>query len=41
MNSIKNAIETEAVFSDLMNDDTITTLLNNDFQNIINHYLSN
>lgn len=38
------AIEDEEIldniYEDFMNDDSITTLLNNDFQEIINHYLS-
>ncbi|OFQ09682.1 hypothetical protein HMPREF2953_10880 [Staphylococcus sp. HMSC072E01] len=37
-------IEDEAIldkiYDDFMNDDTITTVLNNDLQAIINHYLS-
>lgn len=38
------AIEDEAIldkiYDDFMNDDTIKTVLNNDLQTIINHYLS-
>lgn len=38
------AIEDEAildkVYDDFMNDDSITTVLNNDLQTIISHYLS-
>lgn len=38
------AIEDEKIlnkiYEDFMNDDCITTLLNNDLQKIINHYLS-
>lgn len=38
------AIEDEEIlakiYEEFMNDDTITTVLNNDFQTIINHYLS-
>ena len=38
------AIEDEEIldniYDDFMNDDTITTVLNNDLQTIINHYLS-
>ncbi|MCE4952810.1 hypothetical protein [Staphylococcus hominis] len=38
------AIEDEAIlhkiYEDFMNDDTITTVFNNDLQTIINHYLS-
>jgi len=38
------AIEDEAIldkiYDDFMNDDSITTLLNNDLQTIISHYLS-
>lgn len=38
------AIEDEEIlhkiYEDFMNDDSITTVLNNDFQTIINHYLS-
>ncbi|MDW4297734.1 hypothetical protein QI059_10495 [Staphylococcus saprophyticus] len=30
----------DKIYNDFMNDDTITTLLNNDFYDIINHYLS-
>ena len=30
----------DKIYDDFMNDDSITTLLNNDFQEIINHYLS-
>ena len=30
----------DKIYEDFMNDDAITTLLNNDFQDIINHYLS-
>ena len=30
----------DKIYEDFMNDDSITTLLNNDFQEIINHYLS-
>ncbi|WP_447548938.1 hypothetical protein [Staphylococcus aureus] len=29
----------EKIYEDFMNDDSITTVLNNDFQNIINRYL--
>ena len=38
------AIEDEEIlnkiYNDFMNDDSITTVLNNDFQDIINHYLT-
>ena len=38
------AIEDEEIlhkiYEDFMNDDSITTVLNNDLQTIINHYLS-
>lgn len=30
----------DKIYEDFMNDDTITTVLNNDLQAIINHYLS-
>lgn len=30
----------DKVYDDFMNDDSITTVLNNDLQTIINHYLS-
>ena len=30
----------DKIYDDFINDDTITTVLNNDFQDIINHYLS-
>ncbi|UXR76277.1 hypothetical protein MUA30_00155 [Staphylococcus aureus] len=30
----------DKIYEDFMNDDSITTILNNDFQDIINHYLS-
>ncbi|MBS9538631.1 hypothetical protein [Staphylococcus hominis] len=30
----------DKIYEDFMNDDSITTVLNNDFQDIINHYLS-
>ncbi|OFR09829.1 hypothetical protein HMPREF2905_08625 [Staphylococcus sp. HMSC078E07] len=30
----------DKIYDDFMNDDTITTVLNNDLQTIINHYLS-
>ncbi|MCI2874887.1 hypothetical protein FH120_01640 [Staphylococcus hominis] len=30
----------DKIYDDFMNDDSITTILNNDFQKIINHYLS-
>ena len=30
----------DKIYDDFMNDDCITTVLNNDFQDIINHYLS-
>ncbi|MEK4841714.1 MULTISPECIES: hypothetical protein [Staphylococcus] len=30
----------DKIYDDFMNDDSITTVLNNDFQNIINHYLT-
>ncbi|HAR3197553.1 TPA: hypothetical protein I0766_001323 [Staphylococcus aureus] len=37
------AIEDEEIlhkiYEDFMNDDTITTVFNNDFQDIINHYI--
>lgn len=29
----------DKIYNDFMNDDSITTVLNNDFQNIINRYL--
>ncbi|WP_256824162.1 hypothetical protein [Staphylococcus aureus] len=29
----------DKIYDDFMNDDSITTVLNNDFQNIINRYL--
>ncbi|QDX04593.1 hypothetical protein [Staphylococcus saprophyticus] len=30
----------DKIYEDFMNDDSITTVLNNDFQDIINRYLS-
>ena len=30
----------DKIYEDFMNDDCITTILNNDFQDIINYYLS-
>lgn len=30
----------DKIYDDFMNDDSITTILNNDFQNIINRYLT-
>ncbi|UXR73975.1 hypothetical protein MUA48_00315 [Staphylococcus sp. IVB6238] len=30
----------DKIYEDFMNDDCITTVLNNDFQNIINRYLT-
>lgn len=30
----------DKIYENFMNDDTITTILNNDFHDIINHYLS-
>lgn len=30
----------DKIYDDFMNDDCITTVLNNDFQDIINYYLS-
>ena len=30
----------DKIYDDFMNDDSITTVLNNDFQDIINRYLS-
>ncbi|MCM3483489.1 MAG: hypothetical protein QP950_08255 [Staphylococcus warneri] len=30
----------DKIYDDFMNDDSITTVLNNDFQNIINRYLT-
>ncbi|WP_239734046.1 hypothetical protein [Mammaliicoccus sp. H-M33] len=30
----------DKIYNDFMNDDAITTVLNNDFQDIINNYLS-
>ena len=30
----------DKIYDDFMNDDSITTVLNNDFQDIINHYLT-
>ena len=30
----------DKIYEDFMNDDSITTVLNNDLQTIINHYLS-
>lgn len=30
----------DKIYEDFMNDDAITTVLNNDLQTIINHYLS-
>ena len=30
----------DKIYDDFMNDDTITTVFNNDLQTIINHYLS-
>ncbi|WP_180530636.1 hypothetical protein [Staphylococcus haemolyticus] len=29
----------DKIYDDFMNDDSITTVLNNDFQDIINHYI--
>lgn len=29
----------DKIYDDFMNDDSITTVLNNDFQGIINHYI--
>ena len=31
----------DKIYEEFMNDDSITTVLNNDLQTIINHYLSN
>ena len=31
----------DKIYDDFMNDDSITTILNNDLQIIINHYLAN
>lgn len=38
--AIENEEILDNIYEDFMNDDSITTLLNNDFQEIINHYLS-
>ena len=38
---IKNEELLDKIYEDFMNDDFITTVLNNDFQIIINYYLSN
>ena len=37
--AIENEEILEKIYEDFMNDDSITTVLNNDFQNIINRYL--
>lgn len=38
--SIEDEEILDNIYDDFMNDNTITTLLNNDFHDIINHYLS-
>ncbi len=38
--AIENEEILEKIYEDFMNDDSITTVLNNDFQEIINYYLS-
>ena len=39
--AIENEEILDKIYEDFMNDDCITTILNNDFQDIINYYLSN
>ncbi|EGG70820.1 hypothetical protein [Staphylococcus epidermidis] len=38
--AIEDEVILDKVYNDFMNDDSITTVLNNDFQDIINHYLT-
>ncbi|BFL77270.1 TPA: hypothetical protein O4E09_000929 [Staphylococcus aureus] len=38
--AIENEEILDKIYDDFMNDDCITTVLNNDLQTIINHYLS-
>ncbi|EGQ1338592.1 hypothetical protein I2Q05_001730 [Staphylococcus aureus] len=38
--AIENEEILEKIYEDFMNDDSITAVLNNDFQEIINYYLS-
>ncbi len=38
--AIKDEKTLDKIYDDFMNDDSITTVLNNDLQTIINHYLS-
>ena len=38
--AIENDEILDKIYDDFMNDDSITTVLNNDLQTIINHYLS-
>ncbi|BBN84051.1 hypothetical protein K4R62_11130 [Staphylococcus epidermidis] len=38
--AIENEEILDKIYDDFMNDDSITTVLNNDLQTIINHYLS-
>ena len=38
--SIEDEEILDKIYDDFMNDDSITTVLNNDLQTIINHYLS-
>lgn len=38
--AIENEEILDKIYDDFMNDDSITTVLNNDLQIIINHYLS-
>lgn len=38
--AIKDEEILHKIYEDFMNDDSITTVLNNDFQNIINRYLT-
>lgn len=38
--AIKDEAILDKIYDDFMNDDCITTVLNNDLQIIINHYLS-
>ena len=37
--AIENEEILDKIYDDFMNDDSITTVLNNDLQTIINHYL--
>ena len=37
--AIENEEILDKIYDDFMNDDSITTVLNNDFQGIINHYI--